>query len=1239
MTQLNDEQNRAADFPYDRPAVVTAAAGSGKTTLLVERVIRLLSDRNSGIRSETLAIMTFTRNATKSLREKLNAQLNQKLSEQTDPEMCEYLKDQIFGLRQAYISTIDAFCLRIIKENPEAFDLPMNFTLADAPKKAAMQLRAINLAMQDFYNEDLPAESGFSKKERRDLFFSFDFENDAGLREAVMSAADDLSTYADAEKWLSDAKDAYKDPESLEKRYLKAFEPRMKLDCSRAENVIKKYDGLIDTLKAEVEEIESDDPKKARSDAFKTYRDDILPDIEEYIKFDLRRLEEFRQNCAAYEKSPSLKTLCKAFSDFIDHGDPPKVEGRSGTKTEGRKAFTAVKDLSGKVAKSIPENDFDYDTTVSALPDQQSMIGAFIKLVELYRGYYDLIKRTSGCLDFSDCELLLLKKLENDEFCTQLSSRFSCIIVDEFQDSNDIQAEIFKRLGKGHLFYVGDVKQSIYAFRGGNPEIMARLCDGEDGFTALPLNQNFRSRTPIIEVTNAAFSGLMTREYGGVDYEAPENRLVFGAKKLPEIPEGSRDKYSCEVCFINGAGSDEKDMAAPRIAAEKIRALHDDPDFKVTKSGQLVRPEYSDFAILLRTGSKIENYRAALAELGISSAAPKGQHFLESEEIILILNYLTVIDNPLRDEELLKVLMSPIYRFTADEMSFLRLGLLGIDKDALSDTQKKALAKMMKSYSLFNCVRICSKPLNTADYPEIFGEENRIYTRETNKKLSAFVRDINRFRYFMGSSSIYKLVCRICDDTDLPSVSAALDDSARRVANVRRFQDIAADFESRDGGSLSDFLRFIERVRSVKNNKVEDAAPTNGANAVQIMTFHASKGLEVPVCILAELDKTLSTKDYTGVALMNRDYGLAMMNVDVKKRTKRKTFAHCALSKLNRVHLCGEELRLLYVAMTRAQEKLIMLVGSSADRWKSTVDVGSHEELFEGSIPFKWVFASLMKHYDPEAEKFTDVDCTLSEISAKESDKDDTAKSADNKDQTPPEIRYTISDEEAEKLSEKIRFVYKYDEDTRRREKYSVTELAHRNSTMPVVLTKPRFADDAEVSGADKGNAYHNCMQYIPLDELQSAPPSEYCGIIERAVRKMTEQGRLTAAEAEIVDPAVIADFFGGELGQRMFKSAAIRREQPFYAEVSGKDIGEDDLGEITLQGRVDLYFIERGKDGDGIVVVDYKSDNVHNLEKEKENYAKQVKIYSTVLPMLTGLPVKGIYLYAFLASEAIEIK
>ena len=1236
---LNEKQEAAANYSYKLPAVVTAAAGSGKTTLLVERVIRLIADINSGIASDTLAIMTFTRNATRSLREKLNRELNNRLAEETDPVLCAYLKDQIFRLRQAYISTIDAFCLRIIRENPEAFDLPMNFTLADTAGQTSMQLRAINLAMQALYKDASSEGSDFTKEERELLFFSFDFENDRGLQEAVMSVADKLSSYADAKDFLSETENAYSSIEALGKHYLSALLPGIRTDFLNAQRIIKMYDGLINDLIKEADELIKNAPD---NETVKTYCDVILPTIKAYINFDIERYTEFCRNFKALEAAPSIEALCKLISDFRAHTDTSEYNGRTGKRTTVRSRFNGILKLSKKYANNILKNDLDYDGIVSSLPRQQKAVSAFIKLVDLYRGYYDSIKRASGCLDFADCELLLLNKLSDDnDFCAMISNRFSCIIVDEFQDSNDIQAEIFKLLGNGHLFYVGDIKQSIYAFRGGNPEIMARLCDGEDNFTPLPLNCNYRSREAVINVVNAAFTGLMTREYGGVDYSAPENQLVFGADKLPKIAEEHREKYNCEICFIGSSEDDEKDMTAPRAVAQKIRALHDDPDFKITKDGQLVRPEYSDFAILMRNKTRIPNYRAALSEIGISSAAPKGQNFLESEEITLIINYLTVVDNPLRDEELLKILMSPIYRFDAEEAGQLRLGLLGLSEDVLTDAQRKLLARKMKSYSLFNCVRICSKPLEYDDFPELFSEEvsDKSISRTVNKKLAAFVNDLNSFRFYMGSSSVYRLVCKICDDTDLAAVSAVLDDSSRRVANVRRFQDIAADFEGRDGGGLSDFLRFIERVRSVKNGGVEDASrPADNSSAVQIMTFHASKGLEVPVCIMAELDKPLSRNDLEGVTLINRDYGLAMMDINVRSRVKSKSFAHRALSVINRVRLIGEELRLLYVAMTRAQEKLIMMASGSIDNWNEltlNVDnedmVGSREEIFEGSIPFRWIFSSLMRYYDAESKNFKGIECTVTEI-AKTSSDNDIAVIESGADQ------YNITEDEAEKLSERIRFKYKYDDDTRRREKFSVTELAHRNSTMPVVLTQPRFAmdpDNAEISGTDKGNAYHNCMQYLPLEELKSAQPPEYEEIISRAVGKMKEQHRLTNMEAELVDAKLVAEFFGGELGQRVLRSGDVRREQPFYAEVNGEDIGEDDLKEITLQGRIDLYFIENG----GIVVVDYKSDNVFNLEKEKKNYAKQVKIYSTILPMLTGLPVKGIYLYAFLAGEAIEIK
>lgn len=1257
--QLTPEQSAAVEAALNDNTIVTAAAGSGKTFVLVERVIRLLCDRENGVPADRLAIMTFTKNATRSLHEKLNKALDKKMRDESlSAEDRAYCEEQKFKLRQANISTIDAFCLRLIKENPEAFGLPVTFTLADSAKRAALQTRAITLAMQAFYDETAPdVEYSFTKDERRELFYTFNFENDYALREEVVSFADELSTYVDAEKLLSDAETVYADESSLEKQYLDVFVSSLAPIMSRVKagdpadkrngrvfSLLDEYDRVIAAVTDEAETIlsqanadledaqtakERNAAKKA-ADAANKLLDEIIPDLEDYAALDKER---FTALCPSYDDfaaAPSIETLGAFFAQVRKM---PKIRAlaRSGKSTPSRKRFTALKNKLQSVADSLKNGSFD---PRSAAPESSRIaLKAFIKLVKIYREHFDFLKRSQSCIDFSDCELLLLEKLlKDEEYRAQVSARFSCVIVDEFQDSNDIQAEIFKQIAHGKLFYVGDIKQSIYAFRGGNPKIMAGLCKGGDDFKPLPLNSNFRSRKTVIDVVNSAFCGLMTEEYGGVEYDTDENRLRYGAD-FPNVPDS--DKYRAEICLINGNPSKEnKPFLQARFVARKIRDLHDDESFLITKETErdgekvktLVRPEYSDFLILLRTKSDIPAYRQALSELEISSAAPSGGGFLDSEEIKLALNYLEIVDNPLKDEQLLKVLMSPIYRFSADEVAEIRLGLSGLDKDALTDPQKKKLAAQMKKYSLFNCLRKCSVPLDLSE--DIEGETG-VVPRAVPPKISRFLSDLNGFRYFMSSNSLHKLVCRIYEDTDAELIAAAFEDSAQRVANIRRFRNMAADFEANSGGSLGDFLRFIERVRLNQSQKVEDASrPEDTANSVRIMTFHASKGLEAPICVLSDLDHTLAAYDYTGTLLTDRENYFALSNVDFKKRVKSKTFAYCALERIIRKRLCGEELRLMYVALTRAQEKLIMVGKGDLESWNETVlDPQAPEEVFESAVPFKWIYSSLLRYKIPDSGELNGLNCVITE---------------EDYDGEPPQLdreekeSHTVSEEDVSSLCRKMNFRYAYEEDTVRREKYSVTDLAHRNSTMPVTLSIPGFAEDSEgISGADKGNAYHGCMQYISLEKFRAEDPSGYAELAESEITALTQSRRLTPKDAEVIEPHKIAEFFAGELGQRILKSVGVRREEQFYDEVSGKDIGEDDLGRILLQGRVDLYFEEDGE----LVVVDYKTDNPHNLEKEKENYARQVKIYGSVLPKITGMRVKEIYLYAFVTGEALKIQ
>lgn len=1227
--QLNKQQEKAMREPHDKRTVVTAAAGSGKTMLLVERIVRLLSDNGLGIKADSIAVMTFTRNATKSLREKLNKALKKKLEEfpKNSPEY-SYISEQILLLRQAYISTIDSFCLRLIRENPEAFDLPLNFSMATMMKKITMRLRAADLAMREFYNEDPQTGNNentqrvvFSEEERRALFYTFNFENDNALQENLIDVEDKLSTYKNANEWLDETAKIYSDRQSYESCYLGIAVTQLESYYNKAVKFFEEYDDILSKIEDQAK-AKFKDKTETRMSEFRT---GTLSKMSEYIERDHKRYDEFISKFEEIRNDPSVKSINNLVQEFKMNIDIGKADTFKGCPKDfdPRRRFTENKNNLNKLAEQIAKLDFSNDIVPESFEELKTAVNAFIKLLRRYHDCYMDIKINSGNLDFSDCELLLLKKLSSDEsFREQTAGKFKCVIVDEFQDSNDIQAEIFKKIGGGNLFYVGDVKQSIYAFRGGNPMIMADLCGGAENFNTIPLNMNYRSREAVIETVNAAFSGLMTKEYGGVDYADPDNKLECGAI-LPKIDDKNKEKYYCEIVIADSGGKDsEKEMIQPRAVAQKIKQLHDDESFLISKKGELVRPDYSDFAILMRTTSKMPYYQLALTELGVTAASPGGRKFLETDEISLILDYLTIIDNPQRNEEVLKVLMSPIYRLDAEEMSLIRLGLLGIDTGKLGEDEKTTIIENVRNHSLYSCVRICSKTEYT------FPNSEKKLPRTVNSKLRAFFDDITRFRYFMCTNSVYRLVCKICEDTDLLSTVAAFSDSKQRIANVRQFQDMAAEYESRDGGSLSDFLRYIEYAKSLKDNNVEEAKRPESTEAVKIMTFHASKGLEFPVCIMCELETVSSNMDIKGTLILDRDKFLAMRSVDSKRRVKTENLAFSSVKAAIKKALIGEELRLLYVAMTRAQDKLIMFAGMSQktqENWKSDkFDPENPALTFEHAAPFKWIFHSLMRYYDKDTEKFSPgIQCVMNDAAAPEKQKTQTAAK-----------EFTdITDEEVRALADKIGFKYKHENDTRRRAKFSVTELVHMDSENERVnFIKPDFIKNGNLTGAEIGTAYHKCMELIPLEEFKKASESEYAGIVSRAIEKTK---KLSDDEKRVVKVEKIVKFLTSGLGKRMLNSSEIRRERRFLEHIDGNDIEREELKDFKLQGTVDMYFVEDGE----IVMVDYKTDTIAHFEKERKAYEKQVKMYSAVLPLQTSLPVKEIYLYTFTDSEAYKIR
>ncbi len=1181
------EQEEAISAAVYEPSVVSAAAGTGKTTMLVERVLRLISDTENPVRADSLVILTFTVNATQNMRDKLTSALAKRIEELEDVSERDFLAEQSSRLRNACISTINSFCLGIIRDNIEKFDLPVNVAIADETKIASMKTDAVELAKKDFYTGDT-----FSEDERKLLFYSFDFEDDKALFDTVVFAQDKLSSYADSEKWLKDAVSAYDGMDTLIEAYMPVYTAFAQEQYDRALHYHEKLSECYKNYNAQYE-TEADKKKKEK-------KQNVLNSMSDYLDC----LSNIEKLLSDFLNAPTLENLEKL--TVAAQLGSPKL-GREDPKSDAKKAFTLNKNYAdtvfdelGKIAcsKAEEENNLSHNRTV---------ISAFVKLLKIYEKYFRDIKRSAGYIDFSDCELLLLDKLKNDDgFRELLSKKFSCVIVDEFQDCNDVQAEIFRLMGKDRQFYVGDIKQSIYAFRGGDPEIMAGLCKGEYGFKEYLLTKNFRSRQSVINTVNDAFSGLMTEEHGGVDY-GEKTKLVYGAD-YPDAEDNS--VYDSEIYSVNS-------KEQPQFVARKIQELMNDENFKITKNKELCRPNYSDFAILMRNNKKSAEYREALSQLGISSVVSSGKNILESEEAAMLVSYLKVIDNPLCDKELLHILMSPLYGMTADEAAKMKLGTLGLS-DKLKDEETKDISENLRNYALYECLKFCTTEKNnpseyTSEKKQKAEEcERKLYEkgekRKINEKALAAERDIERFRRFMSNNSVVDLIRKICAETDIYSVICALDESAKRTANLRLFERTAEDFVARDGGTLCDFLRFLKRSGETQRGEIEEASvPEDAANSVRIMTFHASKGLEIPVCILAELQTAFSNKDYSGKFLINHDKYFSINYVDRDARFKSDTFAHKALGLLNKKKPVGEELRLLYVAMTRAMEKLIM-VGN----FKDEEDVPTFlPDFYSGTIPFKWILRKLIeKGYKTTA--VTNIKAEEKAISA------------------APETEEGVDITENE-LKEIIDKKYPNEAETVRRIKYSVTELAHRNEPMPFVLTKPKFAAKSEVLGTDVGNAYHHTMEHISLSAVRSS--SDMNAAVKEAVSELCKTGKLTEEERLLVNSERIVKFFKGDLGQRMLNSRRIERERSFYAEISGSDI--PDIGEnAAIQGQIDMFFEE----DDGIVIVDYKSDSKENLIKEKENYSLQVKIYAAVAPKLFGKPVKEIYLYSFANGEAVKV-
>ena len=944
---------------------------------------------------------------------------------------------------------------------------------------------------------------------------------------------------------------------------------------------------------------------------------EILSRLREDAEYRVRCLEKLYDMCRCEDslrKSYGEKLLITIDSlrEFIKATDigwdaargclPIAMPSFTGArKTENPETLETVKNIRKSCKEGIEKYasllNAPSDALLSELAETKPVMTAFAALLKDFDKAYSTEKRRRAELDFSDLEHLTLSLLLDDKgertpLAEELSERFTEIMVDEYQDVNAVQDAIFRALSKNgsNLFMVGDVKQSIYRFRLADPTIFTekyrRYKDLDDAGEGEPvrimLRENFRSRQEIIDAANHVFSVCMSEKLGDMSYD--ENaRLCCGAPYEGRVP-------APELILVD-KDSDDADRSELEAAAvaDKIQELMQS-GVTVTDGG-VERPlRYGDIALLMRSANSVgEAYRRILSMRGIPTESGKGSDFFAAPEVSMLMCLLAVIDNPHQDIPLISVLRSPAFGFSADELTE---------------------------------IRACDK---TADFCTAL--EKRA---EDNDKCAAFLAKLRVMRSFSRDTELCELLRRVYAETDLPALCSAMPDGERRCARLYRLLRLAERFEATGYKGLH---RFVGWLGELAENGAEQEAG-DGGDGVKLMTVHKSKGLEFPVVFLCDTARLFNRSDTRGTLLLHHELGFGPRYIDTERGIEYPTLAHVALRlRLDR-EMLSEELRLLYVALTRARERLFMTAAvKEPEETLQKLAAGtlypvSPEALLGATNPALWLMQSLL------SDKKSRLSLAIARpwITCRGEDGEESV----------PAPKAAPDPALAERIRRQLAFSYPHPMAQRLPSKVTATELkkleepdfeALSLAPAPVLtfrLPELQRAEKAPV-GAEKGIATHTLLQYIDYAKTQS--PEE----INAEVLRLCAEGRLTQRQAGAVEPQCIQRLFASPLGRRIRNADAVLREFKFSLLCPAEDYFPGGEGEkLLLQGVIDCCIEEDGE----LTIIDYKTDRVTGtaLDARAKLYESQVKAYASAAQRMTGKPVKECVLYFLYAGKELRV-
>lgn len=1217
----------------NRNILVSAAAGSGKTAVLVERIIKKITDPDHPVDIDRLLVVTFTKAAAAEMRSRIASALESRLEE--NPKDTN-LEQQLSLLHNAQITTIDSFCQYIIRNYFHVIGLDPMFQVADETD--------LKLMKEDVLKELIEERYRCARENENQAFLDFTESFAPGRSDSRMEdLVQKLYTISQSYPW----------PEEQLHQWEELYQCKSVKDLEEAEWVqilvrdIREELRAYESLAREAERIclELDGPQA------------YLPAVQS----ELRQIRELAE-CESYRE------LYEGFCRF----HPERLKAIRSKEVDPEKKEQVQELRKGYLKKGIQEKkeNFFFQSPEEMEEDIRKMGQPIHELIQLTLDFSEAFavqKREEGLIDFNDMEHFALQILvERTEqgggipsaTAKELQEHYEEILTDEYQDSNYVQEMLLSSLCRApeqhpYLFMVGDVKQSIYQFRLARPDLFMdkynRYTVAESKEQRIDLHQNFRSRASVLNASNYFFEKLMREDFGGICYDEAA-RLVPGAD-FGECEKRTADQT--EIILLEQKSEAGKALGKRVLEAaaigERIREMVQGENPLYIKGKEGYRPvEYRDIVILIRSlQGWSEEFIETLTEMGIPAYSPTKTGYFSTLEVETMLNVLRVIDNPRQDIPLVSVMRSCLFQITDEELAF-----LGTIPDTINYWDA-----------------VCRLAAQEAEQPQIPEEVKQAL----KQKVSNFVDTIARYRELSKTSSVYELLGKIYQETEYYSMMSAMPAGERRRANLDILLQQAVEFADNGHRGIFGFCQYIESLQKSNVDFGEASVTGENANVVQIMSIHKSKGLEFPVVFVAGMGKQFNLQDIRQATIIDMDYGIGAEYVDLELRMKQPTLLKKYMAEHSKKSILAEEIRILYVAFTRAKEKLFLSgtvsgVSKKMAGWKQKGREISQITLSGARTYLDWIMPALAARpafqgcltqleaagEEDNVNAAAEDDLFRLQLISPEhilsKEKEELQEGIIQKEQLLHWDDQIVYHSEMERLIRKrIGYQYPYEAEQQLPVKVSVSEMKRRTLVQEDVLLpdyvqpnfsemeipQPAFRKETEkISSAKKGTLYHLVMEHLPYEELTKA--FDFHSFLEQ----LAKAGYLTEEECGVLDIRRFQQFAQTEIAMRMRDAAEkgkLYREQPFMLGLSAQEIEPEIPMEetILMQGIIDAYFEEEGE----LVLVDYKTDWVRAGQERElvERYHAQLNYYARALEQLTGKKVRERVIYSFALGKEVR--